>query len=87
MKLHKTIPMTFENHDYEIRVLYSDVLVTAVPFYQNRPQNYFRHQIMLPKKVEASRILDSEAMDTLVGMAKNDVLEKRGEALIQFCSE
>ena len=39
MKLHKRIPMRFEDQDYEVQVLYDNASICAVPFYRNHPHN------------------------------------------------
>ncbi len=84
MKLHKRIPMRFEDQDYEVQVLYDNASICAVPFYGNYPQNCFRHQIKIPKKVEAVQLLETDAVDSLIEMAKEDILEKRGDTLAQI---
>lgn len=84
MKLHKRIPVRFEDQDYEGQVLYDNASIYAVPFYGNYPQNSFRHKIKIPKKVEAVQLLETEAVDSLIKMAKEDILEKRGDTLAQI---
>lgn len=84
MKLHKRIPMRLEDQDYEVQVLYDNVSICAVPFYHNHPHNSFRHQIYIPKKVDVVQLLETEAVDSLIEMAKEDILEKRGDTLTQI---
>lgn len=76
--------MRFEDKDYEVRVLYDNANIYAIPFYRNRPQNCYRYQIKIPKKVEVIQLIETEAVDSLINMAKDDILEKRGDTLTQI---
>lgn len=84
MKVYKKIPMSFEDQAYEIQVLYDDVTICAIPFYRNYPQNSFRHQIKISKKADVAQLLETGAVDLLIDMAKEDILEKRGDTLTQI---
>jgi len=83
MLLYKKIPMKFEEKDYEIRVLYDDTTINVVAFLNNYPVNGFRHQIQVPKKFEAKKILKTDAVKELVEITKNDIIEKRWERLLK----
>lgn len=83
MILFKKIPMKFEEKDYEIRVLYDDTIVNVVAFLNNHPINGFRHQIQVPKKFDVKKILKTDAVQELVEISKNDIIEKRWEKLFK----
>ena len=75
--------MTFEEKNYEIRVLYDDTTINVVAFLNNYPVNGFRHQIKIPKRLDTKRILEMEAANELVDISKNDIIEKRWEKLLK----
>jgi len=77
MVLHKKIPLTFEERDYEIRVLYDDTNINVVAFLDNHPANGFRHQIKLSKKWDVNKILKTEMIEELIEISKGDITEKR----------
>jgi len=75
--------MTFEEKDYEIRVLYDDTAINAAVFLNNHPANGYRHQIKIPKRFDIEKILQSDAVKELVDKSKNDITEKRWEKLLK----
>jgi hypothetical protein len=79
MTLFKKIPISFEEKQYEIRVLYDETTVNVVAFLQNHPANGFRHQVKMPKHVDIKGILEMNAAEDLIELCKNDILEKRWE--------
>ncbi|MHA2219562.1 MAG: hypothetical protein ACXACY_26955 [Candidatus Hodarchaeales archaeon] len=81
MRLFKKIPITFEEKDYEVRVLYEDTAINVVAFLNNYPANGYRYQVQLPKKCNVQRVLEQDFVDELVEMSKNDIIEKRWEKL------
>lgn len=83
MILYKKYPVKFEEKNYEIRVLYDDTTVNVVTFLNNYPVNGFRHQIKIPKRFDTERILEMDAVNELVDISKNDIIEKRWEKLLK----
>jgi len=79
MILFKKIPMSFEEKQYEIRVLYDETTVNVVAFLQNHPANGFRHQVKMSKHVDIKGVLEMNAAEDLIEICKNDILEKRWE--------
>ncbi|MFC1561237.1 hypothetical protein ACFL4V_02045 [Candidatus Latescibacterota bacterium] len=79
--------MTFEEKEYEIRVLYNDVTINVVAFLNNHPVNGFRHQVTIPKGFDVKGILKMSAVKELVEMSENDILEKRWEKLLKIMRE
>lgn len=79
MELFKKIPMTFEDKEYEIRILYDDSRINVVAFFNNHPANGYRHQIILPKKCNVRRILEKDAVTRLVEVSKDDITRKHWE--------
>ncbi|MCP4580920.1 MAG: hypothetical protein GY839_04840 [candidate division Zixibacteria bacterium] len=79
MILHKTIPMEFEEKQYEIRVYHDDISINVVAFRDNRPANGFRHIVRIPKRVDIKQLLDKHRPDELIEACKSDITEKRWE--------
>ncbi len=79
MKLFKKIPISIEEKDYEIRVLYDDTVINVVAFLDNHPANGYRHQIKLPNKCNVLEVLEQNIAGKLIEMTKNDIIEKRWE--------
>jgi len=79
MKLFKKYPMSFEEKDYEIRVLYDDGIINVVAFFDNYPANGYRHQIKVPKKCNVLEILEEDIAGKLIDKTKNDIIEKSWE--------
>ncbi len=87
MKLFKKIPMTFEEKDYEIRVLYDETTINVAVFLNNHPANGYRHQIILPKKCHVEGVLGKDAVTELIEICKDDIIQKRGEKLSKTIQE
>ena len=83
MILFKKVPFTFEEQNYEIRVLYDEQLITIATFHNNYPCNGFRHHIQISKKLSVSDILQRQVIDEIIEIAKRDILEKRWERLLE----
>jgi len=79
MKLFKKIPISIEEKDYEIMVLYDDAVINVVAFLDNHPANGYRHQIKLPNKCNVLEVLEQNIAGKLIEMTKNDIIEKRWE--------
>lgn len=79
MKLFKKIPISIEEKDYEIRVLYDDTIINVVAFLDNHPANGYKHQIKLPNKCNVLEVLEQNIAGKLIEMTKNDIIEKRWE--------
>ena len=82
MILFKKNPISFENKDYEIRVLYDDKLINVVAFLNNHPANGFRYQIKVSKYFDVKKMLETDTVNELVEKSKNDIIEKRWEKLL-----
>ena len=87
MILFQKIPMSFEEKDYEIRVLYDDRTINVVAFLNNRPANGCRYQVQIPRQCDVKKILQKRAVPELVETCKKDIIEKRWEALAKIISE
>ena len=83
MFLFKSIPFTFENKDYEIKVFYNDTLINVLVFHNNYPVNGFRHQIKVSKNLSVKELLKPEIIDEIIEIARKDIFEKRWERLLQ----
>ncbi len=87
MILYKKYPMTFEEKDYEIRLLYDSTAINVVAFLNNHPANGYRHQVKIPKEFDVKGILEMNVVKDLVEMSKNDIIEKRWEILLKIMHE
>ena len=87
MKLFKKIPISFEEKEYEIRVLYDDTVINVVGFLDNHPANGYRHQVQLPRKCNVPEVLKQNIVEELVEMSKNDIVEKRWERISKIIQE
>ena len=87
MILYKKYPMTFEEKDYEIRLLYDSTAINVVAFLNNHPVNGYRHQVRIPKEFDVKGVLKMSAIKGLVEMSKNDIIEKRWEKLLKIMHE
>ncbi|MBU0518554.1 hypothetical protein KJ564_06415 [bacterium] len=83
MHLFRTIPWQYDDHDYEIRVLYDDRVINVVAFINNHPANGYRCQVQIPKAVDAKSLLERHPVPELVEACKNSIMQKRWEALSQ----
>jgi hypothetical protein len=83
MLLSRSIPFTFENKEYEIKVFYNDTLINILVFLKNYPVNGLRHYIKISKNLSVKMLLERKVIDELVDLAKKDILEKRWERLLQ----
>ena len=82
MNLFKKVPFTFEDKSYDIKVFYSNTLITVVAFHNNYPANSFRHQITVSKKVMVKELLDNNVIDEIIEISKRDIVERRSERLL-----
>ncbi len=83
MDLFKKTPFSFEERIYEVRVYYDDKKVNLLVFRDNYPANGFRHQIKIPKKSSPHSFLENRVIEELVQVAKQDIMEKRWERLLE----
>ena len=67
---------------YDIKVFYSDTLITVVTFHNNYPANSFRHQITVSKKVSVRELLEKDVIDEIIEVSKRDIVERRSERLL-----
>jgi hypothetical protein len=77
MELYKKTPLTWNNENYEIQVLYNDNLINVLSFHNNHPANGFRHQIRVRKDCNIQEILKQEIVEDLIEISKNEIFENR----------
>ena len=77
MEVFKKTPLTWNNENYEIRVLYEDSLINVLAFFENHPANGFRHQIRLPKNCDVQEILRHDIVGELVEISKKEIVENK----------
>ena len=83
MILFKSIPFTFEDKDYEIKVFYNDTVINILVFHNNYPVNGFRHQIKISKNLSVQELLKLDVIDEIIEIARKDIFEKRWERLLK----
>lgn len=84
MDLHKKTPLTWNNENYEIRVLYNPSLINVLAFHKNHPANGFRHQIKLQKGCNVQEFLKQDILDELIEICKNVIFEKKWKKIQMF---
>jgi hypothetical protein len=82
MHLFKKVPFSHEEKSYDIKVFYSDTLITVVAFHNNYPVNSFRHQITVSKKIPVRKLLENDVIDEIIQVSKRDIVERRSERLL-----
>ena len=82
MNLFKKVPFAFEEKHYDIKVFYSDTVITVVAFHNNYPANSFRHQITVSKKIPVTTLLENKVIDEIIEVSKRDIVEGRSERLL-----
>jgi len=86
MLLFKKIPVNFEGKDYEIRVLYDQILITVAAFLNNYPAEGYRYQVKLPKHCDARQVLEKNGVAELVEACRKNLREKHWEVLAKSIS-
>lgn len=87
MILFEKIPVSFEEKQYEIRVLYDDTTINALTFLNNHPANGFRHQVKMSKLVDVKRVLDAGVAKDLVELCRQDIFKHRWEQWSEMIQE
>ena len=83
MILYKKVLYSFEEKNYEIKVLYNDKTINVVAFRNHYPTNGFRHQVKISKNLAMKELLQSKVVDEIIEICKKDISEKRWERLTQ----
>ena len=81
MELFDSIPFTFEEKDFEIRIYYNEVTINVVAFFRNYPTNGYRYQVKIPKACDAKKVLEEYPVPELIETCKNDIKEKKWNKL------
>ena len=81
MFLHKKVPYSFTEKDYEIKVFYNNNTINIVAFKNHYPANGFRHQIKISKNLVMKELLQNKVIDELIEICKRDISEKRWDRL------
>lgn len=78
----KTIPFTFEDKDYEVRVVSDGSTIYVRAFREGAPANGYSYQVTVPIAFDFERCLGLSAVEQLIETAKKDVTEKAWEGLL-----
>lgn len=81
MELFESIPFTFEEKDFEIRIYYNDVTINVVAFLRDYPANGYRYQVKIPKGCDAKKVLEKYPVPELIETCKNNIREKKWDEL------
>ena len=82
MKLYKKIPFSFQNEEFEVRILYDENLINVAAFKNNYPANGFRYQIKISKNLDDKKLLRAVSKNGIVNKCKSDITEKKWEKLV-----
>jgi hypothetical protein len=86
MTLFKKIPVTIDQKEYEVRILYEAGIINIVLFSNNHPATGFRHHIQIPRRLDVKEMLQKsaviEVVEELVQIAKEDITQNRWERLL-----
>lgn len=78
---------TTNGKDYEIQVNFYEQELKIKAFYDGQPVNGYSYQVKLDKVYDLKILAEKEEVKELVNIAKNDVIERRYEKLIQSLKE
>lgn len=81
MKLFNSIPYTFEEKDFHIRIYYNESSINVAAFQNGYPINGYRFQVKLPKKSDAEKVLEQHSVPYLVKMCKDAIQLKKWDSL------
>jgi len=81
MKLLKTIPFSCDDTSYEVRILLDNTIINIVVFQGSHPATQYRHHVLIPKTADPAKIIETDAFDETVALARQDIEEKRWERL------
>jgi hypothetical protein len=87
MKLFTSIPYTFEEKDFEIRIYYKESIINVTTFQSDYPSNGYRFQVKLPKKCDAEKVLERYPVPELVEMCKDTIQRKKWQSLSEVINE
>ncbi|MBW2328300.1 MAG: hypothetical protein JRF04_01550 [Deltaproteobacteria bacterium] len=82
MELFNTIPFTFEEENFEIRIFYDNVTINVVSFLNDYPANGYRYQIKIPTEWNVEKLLKHYPVPELVEKCKNDIRENKWGAFL-----
>ena len=87
MELFNSIPFSFEEDNFEMRILYDDVSINVVAFLNGYPANGYRYQVKIPKGCNIKNVLENYPVPELVEKCKNDITEKTWKTLLSIIQE
>ena len=87
MELYKKTPLTWNNENYEIQVLYNDSLINVLTFLNHHPANGFRHQIRLQKGCNVQEILKQDIVGELIDISKKEIVENKWQKVSNISNQ
>lgn len=87
MNIFNSIPYTFEEKDFEIRIYYDEASINVAAFLIGYPVNGYRFQVKIPKKCDAEKVLEKYPVPDLVEMCKDKIKEKNWERLSKVIND
>ncbi len=82
MKLNHTIPFEFEGKSYEIRIYSKGWKFNIRAYLDDRPANGYSYTVDLPTSFDIKNIMNIDAIQELVKLAKKDIENKKWEKLV-----
>jgi len=82
MELMKKISFKYEDKSYEIRILSDKNTMNVVAFNNNHPANGFRYHIQIPQKMDPVSLINTDVLQEMVELAKEDIIKDRWKRMI-----
>jgi phosphoribosyl-AMP cyclohydrolase len=83
MKLNKSIPFAYEGKNYEIHIFSDGWKFQVKAYLGEQPANGYSYSIDLPTAFDLQTVIDTDAIQTLVNIAKEDIISNRWEKYVR----
>ena len=79
----QVIPFSFEDKEYEVRVVSDGATIHVRVFHEDKPANGYSYQVDIFTAFDLNKLMGFDAIKDLVESAKEDVRKKRYERLLK----
>ena len=86
MEVNKRHKFDFEGNQYEIRVLSDGYNFQVRTFLKGAPANGYIYSVDFPKRLGMKKQLDVDAVEELVRLAEEDIMDKTWERYLKAVS-
>jgi len=83
MKLNKKIPFEHEGKDWEIRIFSDGWKFKVKAYIDGRPANGYSYSVEMPTAFDLQTVTGTDAIQTLVDIAKEDVVRNKWEKYVE----